>query len=351
MNATVPIIDSDVRHALKNPNELLPFLKEPWKHQVKQFGFRSPRTYGPPQLAHIDRAYTPKDEGAAADPERLHTFFLEAYGIGHAVLTGAMYGISVHSDPDYSAALAAAYNDHLLERWLPRSEKYKGAMTVATQDPQLAAMEIDRVGAHPDIVQISIGSGSQAPYGQRYYAPIFEAASRRGLPVAIHAGTEGGGIAGPPTAAGYVSDYLQFHTASSHSLMAHAISLIGEGVFERYPTLKIVLAGGGVSWLPHLMWRMDRSYRELKALVPTLKRKPSEYMRDHLYVTTQPIDESDSPEPMRQLLEMTDAENMLLFASGYPGWDFDDPARILPGLSGEARNRVLYGNAKRLFRL
>jgi predicted TIM-barrel fold metal-dependent hydrolase len=78
---------------------------------------------------------------------------------------------------------------------------------------------------------------------------------------------------------------------------------------------------------------------------------PSQYIRDHFYITTQPIDESDHPDSMRQLFDMTDAERMIVFASGYPDWDFDDPSAILPGLSDDARLRIFYANAKELYGL
>jgi predicted TIM-barrel fold metal-dependent hydrolase len=351
MRTPTRIIDCNVHHAFRSPADLLPYVEEPWKTQVKQFGFRSPRTYGPPGKSHVASAYVPEGADAAADPDRLSGAFLDAYDIEYAILTGSMYAISVHADPDYSAALASAYNDHLVGLWLPKSPRYKGAMTVAMQDPQQAAREIDRIGGHPDIVQIGVSSGAPVPYGQRCYYPIYEAAERRGLPIAIHPGTEGGGIANPPTAAGYVSDYFQFHTALPHSLIAHMISLIGEGVFERFPSLKFVIAGAGIAWLPHLMWRMDRNYKALRSTVPLLKKMPSQYIRDHFYITTQPIDESDHPDSMRQLFDMTDAERMIVFASGYPDWDFDDPSAILPGLSDDARLRIFYANAKELYGL
>lgn len=351
MNSSTAIIDCNVHQAYRSHADLLPYLKEPWKSQVSQYGFRSPRTYGPPGMAHIHRTYEPRGEHAASDPDQLATSFLDAYNIQYAVLTGSMYGISVHADPDYSAALATAYNDHLIERWLPKSDKYRGAMTVAVQDPSQAAREIDRVGSHPGIVQISVSSGVPVPYGQRFYDPIYEAAARNGLPIAIHPGEEGGGVANPPTAAGYVSDYFQFHSALPQSLIAHMISIIGEGVPERFPSLKFIVNGAGVSWLPHLMWRMDRNYKALRSTVPHLKRLPSQYLRDHFYIATQPLEAAGNPDMIRLLFDMVDAEQMLIFASGFPGWDFDDPSQILQGLPVEVRENICCSNARRLFGL
>ena len=53
-------------------------------------------------------------------------------------------------------------------------------MAVATQDPPLAGREIDRIGGHPDIVEVMISSAARSPLGQRFYHPIYEAAERNG---------------------------------------------------------------------------------------------------------------------------------------------------------------------------
>ncbi|MER3404475.1 MAG: hypothetical protein C4289_04335, partial [Chloroflexota bacterium] len=64
---------------------------------------------------------------------------------------------STWGDMDYPAALARAYNDWLIERWLAADPRFLGSMIVATQDPEFAAQEIERVGTHPQIVQVLVG--------------------------------------------------------------------------------------------------------------------------------------------------------------------------------------------------
>jgi predicted TIM-barrel fold metal-dependent hydrolase len=346
------IIDCDVHHALKSHMDLVPYLKEPWKSSVERFGIRGGGgTYASPIGVQRKDAYAADGRDAAAYPELLTEQLIDAYHMDYAILTGGSYAISIHPDADYAAAIAAAYNDHLIEQWLPNNPKFKGSMTVATQDPLLAAREIDRIGPHPDIVQVILISATHIPYGNRYYHPIYEAAERHGLPVAIHPGSEGSGISNPPTAAGYVSNYFQWHTCLSQNFMAQLVSLVLEGVFEKFPRLKFVLVEGGVAWLPHLMWRMDKNYKALRATTPWLKRMPSAYIRDHCYLTTQPIEEPDNPKHLQQIFEMMDAENILLFSSDFPHWDFDDPFMIMKGLSEDVKHKIFYENARQLYNL
>jgi predicted TIM-barrel fold metal-dependent hydrolase len=52
---------------------------------------------------------------------------------------------------------------------------------------------------------------------------------------------------------------MEWHNILPINYMATVNSLVCEGVFEKFPTLKFVAVEGGVAWLPHLMWRMDKN--------------------------------------------------------------------------------------------
>jgi predicted TIM-barrel fold metal-dependent hydrolase len=121
---------------------------------------------------------------------------------------------------------------------------------------------------------------------------------------------------------------------------------------ERFPRLKLVWIESGVSWLPFLMQRLDHEYVMRPSEAPLLKRKPSEYVRD-MHFTTQPLEVFDDLEVLEMTMKMLDGENSLLYASDYPHWDFDVPARIydLPFLSEQGRRNILGANAARLFGL
>lgn len=345
------VIDCDVHSMLKSHLDLVPYLKEPWKSLISQQGLHIPAAYTSP-IGVMRKDAAPPDGGvAASDPLYLAEHLVKPYNMEYVILTGGTYAINVHPDADYSAAVCSAYNDYLIAEWLPKHPSFKGAMIIPTQDPQQAVSEIDRIGPHPDIVEIILASASPVPYGHRMYHPIYEAAERHKLPIAIHPGSEGSGIAVSPTAAGYPSNYLQWHTCLSQNFMAQLVSLVCEGVFAKFPGLKFVLVEGGVAWLPHLMWRLDKNYKALRSTVPWLTRMPSEYIREHCYLTTQPIEEPENANHLKQIFEMIDAENILLFSSDYPHWDFDDPTKILRGLSSEAKHKIFYQNAKELYQL
>jgi predicted TIM-barrel fold metal-dependent hydrolase len=244
----------------------------------------------------------------------------------------------------------SAQNDVVVHDWLPSDPRLRASLVVSPSDPELAAREIHRLGDHPGLVQVLMPSAARMPYGQRFYHPIYAAAVEHGLPVAIHPGAEGIGISGAPTAAGYPSSYFEWHAGLVGSYIAHLISLATEGVFIKFPELKFVLIEGGVSWLPPLLWRLDKDWKSLRQTTPWLDRPPSEVVSRHILLTTQPLEEPERPEHFRAVLDMFDAGRMLMFSSDFPHWDGDTPdfaARafppdLCPRVMGETA-RELYG--------
>ena len=177
---------------------------------------------------------------------------------------------------------------------------------------------------------------------------MYEAAAHHGLPVGIHFGGANGW---PITGAGWPSFYFEDHTGMPQAMQTQLISLVCEGVFERFPTLKIVLIEGGLAWLPPLMWRLDRAWQRLHEEVPHLQRPPSDYIRRHCWATTQPMEEPPKPAYFWHMLEQLDMNDRLMFATDYPHWDFDAPDQAFPvKLPSELKQKIMGENARSLYR-
>ena len=97
----------------------------------------------------------------------------------------------------------------------------------------------------------------------------------------------------------------------------------------------------GLAWMPFLMQRLDNDYMMRTSDAPSLKRKPSEYMRD-MYYTTQPMEMVEDRRVLEATFKMINADTQLLWSSDYPHWDFDLPSAIydLPFLNeaGQAQH-------------
>jgi uncharacterized protein len=344
------IIDTDI-HPLLDPQRVAARLSEPWRRRyiTGNTGPGSPGYWNPNGVRRAD-AVLPGGSRIESQPQALARHFFDVYGIEYGILNLDHLAICTSPEPDFAAAVVAAINDVLVHEWLPIDARFRSGLIVTPNDPALAAREIHRLGDHPGVVQVLMPSAARMPYGQRFYHPIYAAAVEHQLPVAIHPGSEGSGIAGAPTGVGWPSTYFEWHTGLVTTFIAHLISLVTEGVFITFPTLKFVLIEGGVSWLPPILWRLDKNWKALRQTTPWLDRPPSEIVSEHVVLTTQPIEEPAQPHHLQMMLDMFDAEHMLMFSSDFPHWDGDVPDFVGRAFQGRLRQRVMSETARALYR-
>ena len=353
-NQIETIIDCDVHQRLSGVSDLFPFLSSARRRDIEAFGLRLP------SVGHLnggDRGYRHDSwpQGGAmvgSDLDLMRAQLLDAYPIEYAVLLGQeIRPIGTLPDVDYAADLARAYNEWMIAEWLEQDDRLRGALIVPTQSPQRSAEEIDRYGERDDIVGVLAANGSQRPYGNRFYDPIYEACARHDLPLVIHTGSEGTGINGTPTPAGHPSYYVEHRQARPMGYMAHIASMVFEGLFERFPSLHVVFVEGGYTWLPTYLWRLDADWKGLRDQTPWVLKAPSEYVLEHCTFTSQPIELPSPQSRLMTVFEWADAGNTLMFASDYPHWDFDSPELSLPKMPPEMARNVFAETARRVFGL
>lgn len=347
------IIDCDVHHNLADKEALFPYLPRQYVEQIKDFGTMSPGV----GYTNMPGAGARQDLWTGVEGERNPSTVpavciekhLDYYDIDVAVLTGGPYGMAVHPTVDYAAAFCRAFNDWTLEEWVAKDERLWASIHIAPADPQQAVAEIERLGDHPRVAQVLMPAGALHPFGNRIYHPIYEACERHGLPVCVHFGGEGAGFSAPPTAAGYPTYYLEMRMARPQIAMAHTTSLICEGVFEKFPNFKFLFIEHDVFWVPGLMWHMDADWKSLRDYTPWVKRLPSDYLREHIRFGSQPFPNAPDRQALLTFLEWLHADEVMVFASDYPHWDWDEPSTFLRGFEQTFRDQVMYENALELY--
>jgi predicted TIM-barrel fold metal-dependent hydrolase len=346
-----PTIDCDIHPAVPSVDVLMPYLSDYWQEQIRQSGFKGPvDTPYPPSAATSARAGLPQaSSGSVAEQlNAIQRYALAPQRSAYGILNCAYAVDSLHN-PDAAAAMASAINDWLAAEWLGAEPRLRASLVVPSQHPELAAREIDRLGAHPGFVQVLLPARSAAPYGNRRFHALFAAAARHDLVVGIHFG---GAPGNPPTPMGWPSFYLEEYAGMAGVFQSQLLSMVSEGLFEQFPTLRVALLESGCTWLPSLMWRFDKEWKGLRREVPWVRRLPSEYIREHMRLTLQPFDAPPGPGPLLQLVDQLGSEEMLLFASDYPHAHDDSPEALPPELPSEAlAQKILYDNARALYRL
>lgn len=352
MQKEYTVVDTDIHPGIP-AHRIRPRLAQPWRMRLES-GNRSSGTLGYWNPNGVNRPDAVLEDGTRVEdsPEAMAAHFLDRYDLDFAILnTGSVLHLGLSPEPDYAAALISAMNDVIVEEWLPVDPRYRASIAVYPNDPELAVREIHRLGDHPGVVQVIMPSAARIPYGQRFYHPIYAAAVEHGLPVAIHPGTEGVGISGAPTNVGYPTSYFEWHTDLACSYIAHLVSLVTEGVFTKFPSFKFVLLEGGVSWAPPILWRMDKNWKALRMTTPWVDRLPSEIVTEHVRFSTQPIEEPEDPKHFHAILEMFDAQQMLIFSTDYPHWDGDTPDFAARSFPKALRPAIMGGNAIALYGL
>ena len=153
-----------------------------------------------------------------ASPDAVGKELLDVFATDAGVLNADdAITVSLMANPYRAAELARAHNDWIRERWLDVDPRLRGAIVCPAQDPLAAAAEIRRAADDDRFVQVLLVAGSERPYGEPRYLPIFEAAAELGLPVAIHSGGDGMGIAAPGGGAGAPTFYIEWHTLGLRS--------------------------------------------------------------------------------------------------------------------------------------
>jgi len=350
----IAIADCDIHPYTRSKAAFDPWLPARWREHVSQFG--SPRRLGmekgpaypksQPNAARRD-AYPPEGGPQGSSPSFMVAHHLEPNNVALGILNPLNAGQGV-SNPELSAALCRAANHWQEEVWLSASPALRASIVVPYEYPELAVAEIGRWAGRKGFVQVLLLSRTAEPLGNRRYWPIYAAAEEAGLPVAVHAFGYGGG---PITSSGWPSFYIEEMTGHAQSCQAGLSSLVIEGVFERFPKLKLLMVEAGFAWAPSLAWRLDKTWRTLRAETPHLTMAPSEYIRRQVWWTTQPMEE---PEPREHLLDTIGwiGWDRLLFATDYPHWDYDDPAHALPlKLTPTQRQQFFFENARAVYGL
>jgi predicted TIM-barrel fold metal-dependent hydrolase len=350
----VPIagaIDCDVHPAMPGVTALLPYLNDYWRDQISnrhidKLPFQL-SSYPPtsPLSARPDWRPAPgQGPVSPADPIRAHV--LDRFGLGFAICNTLHGGVALFNN-DMAAALCSAVNDWVSKEILDTEPRLRASILLPAHDVELSLREIERVAPDRRFVQVLFLAMGEAPLGRRCNWPLFAACERHGLAVGIHAGST---YRHAPTYAGWPSYRVEDYVAQSGAFETQLLSLIAEGVFQKFPRLKVVLVESGFTWLPHFLWRTGKTWRGVRPEVPWIDRSPTEIVRDQVRFTLQPVDApKGQPEVLAHTIEhMTEqlsSDDFLLFSTDYPHWQFDGEDVLPAWLGQDTLKKMLIDNA------
>ena len=307
------------------------------------------RSYYPQRWEEVPpEVYEPGQRLKALDRDRIDAEVLFPNGPG---------GTFFYDDADFELACVRAYNDALAE-FRQVSDRFIPLAAIPFMSPmETIVAEVERAVriGHLGINMLgdpSVGLTGLKNLGDSSWAPLWLVCQELGIGVHLHASAGLAGKLSLPQWQGY--SRRQAHCVSTLRNFCTATQLVPflifSGLLERYPRLNWVFAETGLGWVSSVLEACDFEWDKRHLWTEGIRTPPSDQFRRQIYVDfwfeTVGI----------QMRDYIGVDNILWesdfphITSTYPkSWDAVEHS--LAGVSSADRERVLYRNAARLYRL
>ncbi len=259
-----------------------------------------------------------------------------------------MLFLGLHPQPEMEVWLCRAYNRWMADNLLSADKRIKFLAVLPYNTPAEAEREVEEMSKIDGVIGFSVPSTRHKPVHHNDYMRLYRMIEERNMPLSFHAGYHW-----DDPSLKTINRFLGMHALGfAWPNIVHTTNWVLNGMPVRFPNLKVIWIESGLAWVPFLMQRLDDQYLMRPSEAPHLKRLPSEYMQDHCWYTTQPM-ETTNLKALECTLEMINAKTQLLYASDWPHFDFDLPSEItdLPFLDEQAKRNILGLNAANIFNL
>ena len=191
--------------------------------------------------------------------------FLDDVGIDWTVMYPTLalsYGKIVSRD--YAVAICKAYNDWMTDTYIKFNSRFKGMAIIPMQDPEEAAKELRRAVTELGMLGAMMPSNGLAqPLGAKQFWPVYEEANKLGFCLAVHGGAH------DRFGMDHMNMYVPVH-ALGHpwGLTINCADILYNGIFERFPRVRIAFLEGGIAWLLLLLERLHASHETHFQYIP-----------------------------------------------------------------------------------
>ena len=279
------------------------------------------------------------------DERRIHD--MDETGIDRQVIFLTAPGVQIFDAPTAND-LAVSSNDELAAACKKHPDRFIGLAAVAPQDPQTAAKELERCVKTLGMKGAVINSHTKGEYLDNHkFWDIFAAAEALDVPIYLHPRNPSPKLLEPMREVGLDAAIFGFGVETG----LHLLRIITGGVFDRFPRLRIVVGHLGEA-LPFWLYRIDHMHAAntragRHAKLKKLNKKPSDYMRENIYITTSGM----AWEPAIKFTQDVLGMDRVLYAMDYPYQFIKAEVDITDNLkiSAAARKKLFQSNAEKVF--
>lgn len=276
---------------------------------------------------------------------------MDEYGIEYAIQSQNAPGVQAEPDVKKAIEFAQRSNDYLAEECTKSPGRFGGFAALPLQDPEAAARELTRcmkdLGFHGALVngfsQKDV-EDSVIYYDGAEYWDFWKVVEELDAPFYLH----------PRNPLPSRLQYFEGHPWFTNSAWAfametamHALRLMGSGLFDAAPKLKIILGHLGER-IPYDLWRLDHRIKKSPRGIPA-KKTMREYFLENFVITTS----GNFRDPTFRCAEEEVGLERIMFSVDYPFETTADAATWFDNREMDEADRLRVGrtNAVRLFKL
>lgn len=346
------VIDTDF-HIIPEWNALRKYMNEPFRSELTSY----PQVGGDysPKYA-IGLEGTGQDVLGRAGTAAKIIEIIDQIGVDTVICSPGFQRPQSMFHQSMISAVASAFNDFLIHEIFPHNPRIKASIMINQRNPEAGAREIRRVGSHRNFVAVYTEfGGNYEPIGSARHDPIYEAAVEHELVVISHIGMFWQQMT--PLAQGTRTWTELVGFSSVCNAFTVVGSMIMQGLFDKFPTLRITMQEGGFWWIPEFQTRADDYYlghpgdiklveRKLESGERFLRKLPSEYFDSNIRFSSQPVCMPKNSDHFRMLMSLCRGEDWLMYSSDWPHATFDPLNWIFhPQISEKGRKKILRENA------
>src|SRR6267378_4175170 len=286
-----------------------------------------------------------------ADPSaRIKDMDYEGVDVNLTLPSGWFGTWTAGDDVALEMAMYRAYHRWMADYCGAYPERLGGLILVGTRDVQSGLEEIRRWGKSRWAWAVMAYAPYGVPLDHPSLEPVWAAAQEHDLAVVLHTFT-----VMPPYAPGGLDTWenlwLQRSAAHPWCGMRNMASLIGAGVLDRYPDLRLGVLEAGHGWLPFWAKRLDEHAQSVARALPPLKQTPSDYITSGRIFQT--IEMSEGVELTKAVIQLL-GEDILMYASDYPHGESWFPKSVDTVLAWDLperlKRKLFWDNALRFYR-
>jgi uncharacterized protein len=300
-------------------------------------------TFGTPpiSIAAQEKPATIGSQTLTDVPARLAD--MDRMGIDVQVVVPTMFLVALADNPKLERALCESYNRFMSQACAQSGGRLKFMAPLPLRDMGDATAVLREAKQLGAVAALTPGLVWDKALNDPFFDSLYAELCAQDLPLAVHFAW------GAPAFNDLFTQGMDSFCSAAMPVVMGFYSMVGGGVFERFPELKVAYLEAGCAWLPYALQRMHGRWEN--GNFPNLRREPAEYLRDgRIYLACEV--EEDIPYVLRSL-----SADQLVMASDWPHGDDthqNDMVAALAArgdLAAEVQQKILTDNPLRLYSL